>query len=101
MIGAYIGVPASMICVLHRLYMSISAPDSLPDKVRAKNTSIIPFLTLVFQRFYQLLSRLALMLGMPALIIVARESQLQDYRGFLELIYSNYHLDIIVQGSFL
>lgn len=53
MVGAYVGVPASMICVLHRLYMTISTPDSQPDK-----------------RLYQLLCRLALMLGMPALIVV-------------------------------
>lgn len=32
-IGAYIGVPASTVCVLHRLYTTVSAPDSLPEKV--------------------------------------------------------------------
>jgi len=42
-----------MICVLHHLYTTISAPDSIPDK-----------------RLYQLLCKLALMLCMPALIIV-------------------------------
>ncbi|KAF9651327.1 STE3-domain-containing protein [Thelephora ganbajun] len=55
MVGAYIGVPASIICVLHRLYMTASAPDSLPDK-----------------RLYQFLCKLTLVLGMPALIVVIR-----------------------------
>jgi len=31
-IGAYIGVPTSTVCVLHHLYMTVSAPDSLPEK---------------------------------------------------------------------
>ncbi|KAF9778694.1 GPCR fungal pheromone mating factor [Thelephora terrestris] len=53
MVGVYVGVPASIICVLHRLYMTISSPNSIPDK-----------------RLYQLLCKLALMLGIPALIIV-------------------------------
>lgn len=41
------------------------------------------------------------MLGIPALIIVVRESRLQDYYAFLELMYLNHLSDIIVQGLFL
>jgi len=45
MIGAYIGVPASIVCVLHHLYTIVSAPDSLPNKVRTENSIINPILT--------------------------------------------------------
>jgi hypothetical protein len=45
MVGAYIGVPASMLCVLHHLYTTISAPNFFPEKVRAKNETVDPFPT--------------------------------------------------------
>lgn len=45
MIGAYIGVPASIVCVLHHLYMAVSVPDSLLDKVRTENSTINLILT--------------------------------------------------------
>jgi hypothetical protein len=45
MVGAYVGVPASMVCVLHHLYITISAPDSLPDKVRQENKTMVSYLT--------------------------------------------------------
>ena len=41
------------------------------------------------------------MLGMPALIIVVRESQPLDPQNPLGLIYSDRPSDIIVQGLFL
>lgn len=86
MVGAYVGVPASIICVLHRLYMTISSPTSIPDKVRIQETTQrSPFSHSPFQRLYQLLCKLALMLGMPALIIVVRESP-SRFPHFLELI---------------
>lgn len=46
MVGTYVGVPASMICVLHQLYATISTPDSLPEKVRRKTMPVVLFLML-------------------------------------------------------
>lgn len=60
----------------------------------------ILFLCHIFQRLYQLLCKLTLMLGMPALIIVIRESQLRSPRISRANVRPS-PLDIIVQGQFL
>lgn len=72
-----------------------------PRQSACKQHKNDPLSYVLFQRFYQLFCKLALMLGMPALIIVVRESQPLDPQNPLGLIYSDRPSDIIVQGLFL